>query len=206
MQAPFVKEVERLGLAWVFSLKENQPELLRQAERLTQGLAAGVHKETDCEIQYWHLLEVDWPVADRLVRVVKTVRIQNRRRVTVAQKDNQRSKSKITVRQESTNFYATKFELGSVSPLFIHQFSRSRWRIDTEVFQTITTDCHLKHPAVHQTTALVVLTMIRFLAYTLSLVFYQRQVRSPARGKCEIFHEFAKRIAYRFVAASPNTS
>ena len=67
--------------------------------------------------------------------------------------------------QESTNFYATNFELGAISPLFIHQFSRSRWRIDTEVFQTITTDCHLKHPAVHQTTALVVLTMIRVLAY-----------------------------------------
>jgi len=74
--------------------------------------------------------------------------------------------------QQSTNFYATNFELGSISPLFIHQLSRSRWRIDTEVFQTITTDCHLKHPAVHRTTALVVLTMIRFLAYTLSLVFY----------------------------------
>src|ERR1700729_761738 len=69
--------------------------------------------------------------------------------------------------QESTNFYATNFELGSISPLFVHEFSRSRWRIDTEVFQTITTDCHLKHPAVHQTRALVVLTMIRFLAYTL---------------------------------------
>ena len=108
--------------------------------------------------------------------------------------------------QESTNFYATNFELGSVSPLFIHQFSRSRWRIDTEVFQTITTDCHLKHPAVHQTTALVVLTMIRFLAYTLSLVFYQRQVRSHARGNCEAFHEFAKRIAYWFVAIAANTS
>ena len=98
------------------------------------------------------------------------------------------------------------FELGSVSPLFIHQFSRSRWRIDTEVFQTITTDCHLKHPAVHQTTALVVLTMIRFLAYTLSLVFYHRQVCSHARRKCETFREFAKRLAYWFVALSPNTS
>jgi hypothetical protein len=63
------------------------------------------------------------------------------------------------------------------------QFSCSRWRIYSEVFQTITTDCHLKHPAVHQTTALVVLTVIRFLAYTLSLVFYQRQVRSHAPRK-----------------------
>ena len=206
LQAPFVKEVERLGLVWAFTLKENQPELLREAERFTQGSPTGVHAEPGREIRYWHLPEVDWPVADRLVRVVKTVRFDHQHRVTVSEEDGHRTKSKTAVTQQSINFYATNFELGSVSPLFIHQFSRSRWRIDTEVFQTITTDCHLKHPAVHQTTALVVLTMIRFLAYTLSLVFYQRQVRSHARGKCETFHEFAKRIAHWFVALSSNTS
>ena len=206
LQAPFVKEVERLGLVWGFTLKENQPELLREAEQFTQGSPTGVHAEPGREIRYWHLPEVDWPVADRRVRVVKTVRIEQQRRVTVSEKDGQRTKSKTAVRQESTNFYATNFELGSISPLFIHQFSRSRWRIDTEVFQTITTDCHLKHPAVHQTTALVVLTMIRFLAYTLSLVFYQRQVRSHARGKCETFQAFAKRIAYGFAILTANTS
>src|SRR5258707_11059161 len=115
-------------------------------------------------------------------------------------------KGKTAILLPSTNFYATNFELGSISPMFIHQLGRSRWRIDTEVFQTITSDCHLKHPAVHQTTALVVLTMIRFLAYTLSLVFYHRQVRSHARGKCETFHECAKRIAYGFVTPAANTS
>lgn len=206
LQAPFVKEVERLGLVWAFTLKENQSELLREAERFTNQSPTGIHTEPDREVQYWHLPEVDWPVADRLVRVVKTVRIENRRRVTVNEKDGHRTKSKTAVTPESTNFYATNFELGSISPLFIHQFSRSRWRIDTEVFQTITTDCHLKHPAVHQTTALVVLTMIRFLAYTLSLVFYQRQVRSRAHGKCQTFHEFAKRLAYWFVTFSSDTS
>jgi Transposase DDE domain len=206
LQAPFVKEVERLGLVWAFTLKENQPELLREAERFINQAPTGVYSQPDRQVQYWHLPQVDWPVADRLVRVVKTVRIENRRRVTVNEKAGHRTKSKTAVTQESTNFYATNFELGSISPLFIHQFSRSRWRIDTEVFQTITTDCHLKHPAVHQTTALVVLTMIRFLAYTLSLVFYQRQVRSHARGKCETFHEFAKRLAYWFVTLSSDTS
>lgn len=206
LQAPFVKEVERLGLVWGFTLKENQPELLREAEYFTQGSPTGVHAEPGREVRYWHLPEVDWPVADRRVRVVKTVRIEQPRRVTVSEKDGQRTKSKTAVRQESTNFYATNFELGSISPLFIHQLSRSRWRIDTEVFQTLTTDCHLKHPAVHQTTALVVLTMIRFLAYTLSLVFYQRQVRSHARGKCETFHAFAKSIAYGFAILTANTS
>jgi DDE family transposase len=206
LQAPFVKEVERLGLVWAFTLKENQPELLREAERFTQESPTGVHAEPGREIRYWHLPEVDWPVADRLVRIVKTVRIEHQRRVTVSEKDAHRTKDKTPLSQQSTNFYATNFELGSIPPLFIHQFSRSRWRIDTEVFQTITTDCHLKHPAVHQTKALVVLTMIRFLAYTLSLVFYQRQVRSHARGKCETFHEFARHLAYWFVALSPNTS
>jgi hypothetical protein len=205
LQAPFVKEVERLGLVWAFTLKENQPELLREAERLTQESPTGVQAEPDREIRSWHLPEVDWPVADRQVRVVKTVRIEQQRRVTVSAKDSPRT-SKTAMSHQSTNFYATNFELGSISPLFIHQFSRSRWRIDTEVFQTITTDCHLKHPAVHQTTALVVLTMIRFLAYTLSLVFYHRQVRSHARRKCDTFHELAKRLAYWFLAASPNTS
>ena len=31
LQSPFVKEVEGLGLDWAFTLKENQPELLREA-------------------------------------------------------------------------------------------------------------------------------------------------------------------------------
>jgi len=206
LQAPFVQEVERLDLVWAFTLKENQPELLREAERLTQQSPLGVPQEPEPEIRYWHLPEVDWPVADRQIRVVKTVRIEPQRRITVRAKDATRMKAKVARPQPSTNFYATNFELGSISPLFLHQLSRSRWRIDTEVFQTITTDCHLKHPAVHQTTALVVLTMIRFLAYTLSLVFYHRQVRSHARRKCDTFHELAKRFAYWFLAVSPNSS
>jgi Transposase DDE domain len=206
LQAPFVKEVESLGLDWAFTLKENQPELLREAERFTQGDPGGVCSESDQELRWWHLPEVDWPVGDRLVRVVKIVRIQNQRRVTIRQQADLPTKSKATAGRESINFYATNFSLGSIPPLFLHQLGRGRWRIDTEVFQTITTDCHLKHPAIHQSTALVVLTMIRLLAYTLSLVFYQRQVRSHARRRCETFHEFARRIAYWFVAPAADTS
>jgi hypothetical protein len=206
LQAPFVKEVEGLGLDWAFTLKENQPDLLREAERFTAGPPEAMQAEPDRELRWWHLPEVDWPVADRLVRVVKTVRTDHKREVTVSQEGAHRKKSKTEVTEESTNFYATNFELGSIPPLFVYQLSRSRWRIDAEVFQTLTTDCHLKHPAVHQSTALVVLTMIRLLAYSLSLVFYYQQIRSHARGRCQGFHEFAKRLAYWFVALSADTS
>jgi hypothetical protein len=206
LQAPFVKAVEELGLYWVFNLKENQPELLKEAIRWTTGPPAGIQSETDRELRWWHLPEVDWPVADCLVRVVKTVRVDQKRRVKVSQEGAHRKKSKTTVVQESTNFYATNFPLGSIPPLFIHQLGRSRWRIDTQVFQTLTTDCHLKHPSAHKSTAIIVLTMIRLLAYTLSLVFFHRQVCSHARGNPGTFLEFAKRMAYWFVALSPNTT
>lgn len=206
LQAPFVKAVEALGLDWAFTLKENQPELLREAERFTTGEPAAEQSDADRELRCWHLPEVDWPVADRLVRVVKTVRTDHQREVTIRQDGAQIKKAKSEVAIESTNFYATNFELGAIPPLFVYRLSRSRWRIDAEVFQTITTDCHLKHPAVHQSTALVVLTMIRLLAYALSSLFYHRQVRSHARGPCDSFHEFAKRLAYGFLAVSPDTS
>lgn len=206
LQTPFVRAVEELGLDWVITLKQNQPDLLAEAERFTTGPPASIEIKTDEEVRLWHLPAVDWPVADRLIRVVKTVRIQKRQRIVVHKTGSKKEKKKTAGTGEGTNFHATNFELGSIPADFIHQLGRSRWRIDTEVFQTITTDCHLKQPSVHQSTALVLLTMIRVLAYTLSLVFYHRQILSHARGGNETFRAFAKRIAYWFIALSPDTS
>jgi hypothetical protein len=139
-------------------------------------------------------------VADRSLRVVKTVRIQKVRRVQVV-RDERAKKKKIrqAVQQESTNYYASNLELGSIPPRFIHELGRSRWRVDTEVFQTLTTQAHLKQPSVHQTCALVLLTMIRLLAYTLSLVFYHRQVVSHARQAPPTFSEMARLLGYLFL-------
>jgi len=71
--------------------------------------------------------------------------------------------------------------------------------VETEVFQTLTTQAHLKQPSVHQTCALVLLTVIRVLAYTLSLVFYHRQVVSHARQNPLTFTEMARHLAYLFL-------
>jgi hypothetical protein len=52
-----------VGLLWAFTFKENQPELLHEAERCTRASPTGVHEEPGREIRYGHLPEVDWPVA-----------------------------------------------------------------------------------------------------------------------------------------------
>jgi len=91
------------------------------------------------------LPEVDWPVADRLVRVVKTVRIEHLRRVTVSEKDGHRIKSKTAVTQRAPT--STPPISNSARSRVVHPSVQPQpLAIDTEVFQTITTDCHLNTP------------------------------------------------------------
>ncbi len=209
LQRPFVKALEAWGLDWVINLKENQPELLAEAQRATAGAAHYQQSDSQQELALWHAPEVYWPVADRSIRIVKTVRKQKKNRLRVSREQEQK---KWHVREafveQSTNFYASNLVLGAIPPLFIHQLGRSRWSIDTQVFQTITTEGHLKKPSVHQRRgqALVVLTMIRVLAYTLTLVFYHRQVRSHFRKASLGFCDLARSLAYLFLSLPPDTS
>jgi hypothetical protein len=209
LQQGFVNAAESLSLGWVITLKENQPELLAEAQRLTsQGEATATLSNAHEEVQLWHASEVYWPVADRSLRVVKTFRLQKARRVQVTRDETtqRKKKTKQPVLRESTNYYASNLELGSIPPAFIDQLGRSRWRVDSEVFQTLTTQAHLKHPSVHQARALAVLTMIRVLAYTLALVFYHRQVVSHARRATPTFSETARLLAYLFLAPRLDSS
>jgi hypothetical protein len=210
LQAPFVGAVEDLGLHWVINLKENQPELLAEAQRLTAQPAPHRQSLDQDELQLWHAPEVYWPVADRSVGVVKAVRTQQKKRIRVAlDEEGRRRPQKEMVVEQSTNFYASNLELGNIPPVFVYQLGRSRWVIDTQVFQTITTDGHLKKPSVHQGRgqALIVLTMIRVLAFTLTLVFFHRQVRSHYKS-CSIgFCDLAQRLAYQFIVTpQPDSS
>ena len=206
LQTPFVAAIESLGLDWVINLKDNQPDLLAEAERLTVAPAACQWSAGNEDFSLWHLPEVDWPVANRLVRVVKTVRVQQIKRVKIKRPGEPRGKQKEQVPLESTNFYASNVELGSISPKFIHQLGRSRWTIDATAFQTLTTDSHLKQPSVHKDVALVVLTAIRVLAYTLTTVFYHRQIRSHCRKRPPSFCELARLLALALFADAPDTS
>lgn len=72
------------------------------------------------------------------------------------------------------------------------------------VFQTLTTDSSLKQPSLHQgyEKALIVLIMIRVLAYTLSQVFYHRQVRIHIRQPGIGFRDCSRRMAYKFLRPS----
>lgn len=153
LQTPFVKKIEALGWDWVINLKANQPELSHEAERMAAA-ALAPHPPSPAqpqELQLWDMPQVDWPAADRDVHVVKTVRHHARPRQHVQwQEAGKKQIVRVTEVEPSTNYYATNLELRSIPPLFIHQLGRSRWQIDAQLFQTLTTDGHLKQPSLHQ--------------------------------------------------------
>ncbi|MFQ5928003.1 MAG: transposase, partial [Terriglobia bacterium] len=198
LERPFVEAIEALGLDWVMNLKDNQPLLLAEAQRLTARAEDWHQVRGDEQLWLWHEPAVEWPVAQRRVGVVQTVRRQSRRRVTIVRPGGRRQPIKRTEQEESTNFYASNIELGAIPPVFIHQIGRSRWSIETGLFQTITTDAHLKQASVHQShpQALVMLTMIRLLAFLLTQVFYHRQVRPRWGPRAPSFCALARQLAY----------
>ena len=206
LQTPFVCAIEALDLDWVINLKDNQPALLAEAECLTAAPAARQWSDGNDDFSLWHLPQVDWPVANRMVLVVKIVRVRKTKRVKIEKVGELRDKRKEEVSLQSTNLYASNVDLGSIPPVFIHLLGRSRWTIDVTAFQTLTTDCHLKQPSVHQDVALVVLTMIRVMAYTLMMIFYQRQVRSHCRKAPPSFCESARSLAQALFTAGIDTS
>jgi hypothetical protein len=140
--------------------------------------------------------------------VVKAVRNREKTKIRVKNVDGKTRSVREKVEVENTDFFASNLELGSIPPFFLYQLGKSRWAIDAEVFQTITTDSNLKRPSVHQDSgqALVVLTMIRFLAYMLTMVFYHRQVLSHRRRGSFGFCSLAKTIAYQFSSEPFDTS
>ena len=103
LQTRFVEDVESLGLEWVINLKDNQPGLAAEAERLTNRPADYRQASPQQELQLWHLPEVDWPVADRLVRLVKTVRVEKPNRVVIRKQEGRRIREKQPDCDESTD-------------------------------------------------------------------------------------------------------
>lgn len=201
LRAAFVQRIEALGWDWVITLKANQPDLLAEAERVVSTMAA-CSPQPDESLQLWYLPQLDWAAGDRDVNVVKAMR-QHSRRYQHVQRPNGGEKQivKLMELESSTNFYASNLELGSIPPFFLYQLGRSRWDIDTRLFHTLVTQGALKQPSLHQgyEKALVVLTMIRVLAFTLAQVFYYRQVRSHFRRPSSGFCDLARRMAGQFL-------
>jgi len=104
--------VDARRAAPLFWLQDNQPDWASEDGLLTDRPADRREASAQKESRIWHLLEVDWPVADRPARVVKTVRVQDASRVAVRKDNGPPIREKQPAPIVSISFYATKGSLG----------------------------------------------------------------------------------------------
>lgn len=204
LTSSFVRALQRWGLEWVMPVKENQPELLAEAERATQREADGECHEGDARLKLWYEPQLYWARADRSVGLLKVERLREVAfRLVEVDGEGQRRSAKRVREQRTTSYYASNIELGLMPVVFLYRLGASRWVIDAELFQQLTTQAHIKRASVHQERyrALVGLTRIRLLAFTLLLVFYHRQVRPRHRWRRCGISQLARLLAYAGLAA-----
>lgn len=204
LSSSFVRAIERWGLEWVMPVKENQPELLAEAQRATQREADGQCQQGDARLRLWCEPQLYWARADRSVTLLKVERVREvAHRVVEVDEQGRRRAAKHVREQRTTSYYASNIELGLVPAVFLYRLGASRWVIDAELFQQLTTQAHIKRASIHQQRyrALVVLTRIRLLAFTLLLVFYHRQVHPRGRWRHCGITQLARLLAYAGLAA-----
>lgn len=112
------------------------------AGRLMAGPRQGSEPLPDGQADYWYLPEVYWLAADRRVSVLKILRRRLQHHTVKGGQKLRARRQRRELEQVTTNYHASNLELGGIPPLLLYQLGRSRWRIDTEAFQTLTVDCH----------------------------------------------------------------
>ena len=80
---PVIDAIEALGLDWVCSVKDNQPELVAELARRTSDVMPAETVTPDVVTHLWYVPDVHWAAGDRSVRCVKEVRRAAQTRVHV---------------------------------------------------------------------------------------------------------------------------
>jgi hypothetical protein len=174
----FFNACKRLGIGAGAVLKDNQHELLQEAQFI-KSHSEPVHLQIikDSEKRMWDLKSVDWATADRDVRVIWT----DRKRSVIKEYGKKRTPEVI----EKKNVFAFSKDLDQKNAGLLYKIGRNRQHIDSALFQDLTVNCHLKHPALHFPNAYENLLVIRFIAFILMTFFFHRHVNSRRKNLIE---------------------
>jgi hypothetical protein len=162
------------GKAYVIGLKENQPELLREARRLLVPLASSTTPEAQTAWEktkgkqvrrsLWRTMEMEgWNGWDHL------------RQVWFVRQETRDAEGRITVEER---FFLTNLRKGRLSPWQILLVVRGHWGIENDCFGTLDLRWHEDdRPFCTQGHAVEVLGLLRMLAYNLLRVLRTRHLR-----------------------------
>ena len=176
LQAPFVLDVLELGLTAQIILKQENRELYQDA----QGLYAITPFETihgiGKEIRLWDIEGLNsWKSLGRPVRVIRSLE-----RETVIERVAGKTMMRVEERDWQWAIIAPE-GAEKVAPEIGRRWGHARWDEETRGFGELTQHWNLDHNYHHHPTAMLVNLMTLFLAFFLTTIFFDRNLKPPQR-------------------------
>jgi hypothetical protein len=178
LQAPFVKRLLKYSLHLLIVLKQENRDLYQDAVGLCKSVPAKITKVGTEEIRFWDLGAMQtWTQLEQDVRVVRSVEKQLK---------GKKQKNGEWVYQEETKdwIWCLISPEGGEKPdgELIAKWGHARWDEETRGFCELTQHWHLDHCYRHNATAMLACLIILFMAFTLTTIFFQRNLKGMWRG------------------------
>jgi hypothetical protein len=174
----FLQLVQELGWDLVTVLKDNQPDLQWQAERLLDRPAdQAFEPDPQTRYQIWQEENLWWDAARDWIRLVQVDKQQ-----WVSEQIGRQKRRRL---RSSRQRYLTTCQPRQITARSILRLGEVRWELETSTFSHATSDYALKHAQVHagKPHAFLAQLWIRLLAISLFMIYVQRQVWSHYRSR-----------------------
>ncbi len=174
LEAPFIRQVLEAGKHVVIVMKQENRDLFRDADRLRALTAPRVLHDGLRTTRLWDIsrlssfttlgLEVRVVWAEESTTISKRVGGQVRKEVI-----------------HSRWVWVTDLPAAVVPATKIQRWGHSRWDLENRGFNELVNHWHMDHCFIHDTKAMEVLLLTLALAFLVSYLFYQRNLKPAAR-------------------------
>lgn len=195
IEGPFLTAVERLGWAVISVLKQQRYEIWQESENLTRSKPPTQKLiQEQREVQLWEVK--DLPFTETYRGHIRVVRSEEQW-TQIKRKGLKRIEMKM---HQHWRWVATR-GLDGYEPKVIWQIGHLRWKIENNAFNELTQHWNLEHCAHHHPKAIIVLLLIKVLAFNLFKAFAQLHVKLWRIGKIT-FQELRLQL-YRALEREP---
>jgi hypothetical protein len=174
LEAPFIKTVLGAGKHFVIVMKQEKRDLYQDADRLRALIKPKTIQEGSRTILAWDIPELrSFSTLGEAVRVIWAEE-ENVKRKFIGGKRTE-------VKETETWVWVTDLPADLAPTYKIRQWGHDRWNLENRGFNELVKLWHMNHCYVHNTTAIEVLLLTLFLAFLLTYLFYERNLKSAAR-------------------------
>ena len=174
LRASTLRLLDSHGKYLVSVLKDNRPDLLRDAQPLFARHKPAVEQSANLRLERWDMegFQTDW--YEKPLRVIRSREIRQQRRRIGAQ----------WVRKQTTHdwWWATTLPKPLAPTATVAaRYGHGRWQIENEGFNELVNQWHADHYFHHHPVAIVALWLILFAAHALFHCFWRGNLKTAVR-------------------------